>query len=72
VYLQPETAQLFRDQLRGAVFLETELGMGVDVAPPAGHLLLQSSHGFDHGHIPVAPGMFIPGHSGTITGSAAD
>jgi hypothetical protein len=55
VYLQPEIAQLFRDQIGGTVFLEAELRVGVDVTPPAGHLLLQATNGFDHGHIPVAP-----------------
>jgi hypothetical protein len=28
--------------------------VGVDVAPPTGHLVLQANNGVDHGHIPVA------------------
>jgi hypothetical protein len=33
--------------------------VGVDVAPPAGHLVLQANNGVDHGHIPVGLKVLI-------------
>src|SRR5580700_7914457 len=80
MHLDAPLRELVGDQLRGAPFLETELGMGVDVAPPPAQLVVFGVNQVDDGHIdgvlPAARGnvgdncelYYIPGASRTMPG----
>ncbi len=50
VGLDAERLKVARDQLGGAVLLEGELGVGVDVAADRGQLALQGADAFDEAH----------------------
>ena len=50
VHLEAERLELVGHDPRGARLLEAELGMGVDVAPPGGHLAVQARDGWVDGH----------------------
>jgi hypothetical protein len=41
MHLDAELGELGGDELRRAVFLEAQLGMGVQVVPPGDHVLVQ-------------------------------
>ena len=50
VDLEPELLEPLRHQVGGPVLLEAKLGMGVDVAPPCGHLVVKLADSVDYGH----------------------
>jgi hypothetical protein len=50
MHLDAELGELRRDQVGRALLLEAELGMGVDVAPPGGQLVVELLDARDHGH----------------------
>ena len=54
VDLAPELLEALRDEIRGPVLLESELGVGVDVAPPGGHLVVERADAIDCGHVQVS------------------
>ena len=51
MHLDAEPLELFGDQIGGALFLEAELGMGVDVAPPFGQLVVKAADLVDDRHV---------------------
>ena len=50
VDLEPEFLEPLRHQVGRAVLLEAELGVGVNVAPPGGHLVVERADAIDCGH----------------------
>jgi hypothetical protein len=50
MHFHAEGLELLRDDAGGAVLLESELGMRVDVAPPGRHVCVQLGDAGDQGH----------------------
>jgi hypothetical protein len=51
VHFDAEGLQLGGDDCRGALLLEAELGMRVDVAPPRAHFALEAPDLLRDGHL---------------------
>ena len=49
MHLDPELRELGGDEIRGAVFLEAQFRMGVQVVPPGDHVLVQVGDAVVHG-----------------------
>src|SRR5205814_7306788 len=50
MHLDPKALELFGHQVGGALLLKTELGMGVDIAPPFGQLVVKAADLVDERH----------------------
>ena len=50
MHLDAEPLESLGDEIGGALFLETELGMGMDVAPPFGQLVVNAADLVDDRH----------------------
>ena len=48
--LDAERGKLLRHEIRGAVLLEAELGMGMQIAPPSDQVVRKGAYLIDRGH----------------------